>query len=317
MADYTDFMFTQLGERAIVKVSGTIAQTGIWYAQGSPVVIEKQNVNHFGEPYDKVTYKAKNETLISNEANIVVNFPPNKNNQPSSVDSSVDLQNNQTINIIDHITYNDAVDRIKIISYTVGVGELEYFNSSIYPNKVIMQYDFEQIKFNTLTGIGSPYQKIYYKVGNANGFSSTTYSLSINIIGKASLLNLLQNQGEINDSGVGYKYIEATIGIQNGYVNGTAKFKMNVNLSSNAWPTNTQNLIIIDYPGGSKDVNSNGDTFINIPLGPTGEVNLTFTLGISLANLPVTGDINFTLVDINGDTNLVSSNNVQTINVNL
>ena len=32
---------------------------------------------------------------------------------------------------------------------------------------------------------------------------------------------------------------------------------------------------------------------------------------------PVTGDITFTLVDINGDTNLVSSNNVQTINVNL
>ena len=91
---------------------------------------------------------------------------------------------------------------------------------------------------------------------------------------------------------------------------------MNVNLSANAWPVNTQNITMITYNGGNEEVNANGDTIVNIPIGNTGETDIIFGIGINLVDLPVSGTITFTLIDINGNTALVSSNNVQVLNIN-
>ena len=318
MPVYSHFRFTDLGQRAITKVNGVIAQIGVWYNQGSSVTSQKANNLHLGEPYDQIKYEATNGTLNSNVGVIDINFPPNKTILPTSSDVVVTMNNNQVLDLINHITYNNAVDRIKIISYTNNVGELEFYGATVYNNKVIMQYDFSELKFTSTTGVGSPYQKIYFKVGNKDGYSATTYSITINIVGTAELINLIQSPVEDVDlgNGTGYRGIEVTLRIKKGYINGTAKFKMNVNLSANAWPVNTQNQAMITYNGGNEEVNSNGDTIVNIPIGNTGETDIIFGLGISLADLPVTGTITFTLIEINNDPLLVSSNNVQTLNIN-
>jgi hypothetical protein len=318
MSAYTHFRFKYLGQRAITKVNGVVAQIGVWYNQGSSITSQKANNIHLGEPYDQIKYEATNGTLTSNISVIDINFPPDKNIAPMSSDATVTINNNQVLNLINHITYNNAVDRIKIISYTNNVGELDFYGTTVYNNKVIMQYDFSELKFTSTTGIGSPYQKIYFKVGNKDGFSLTTYSITINITGTAELIKLIQSPDEIVDlgNGNGYKGTEMTLRIKNGYINGIAKFKMNVNLSSNAWPVNTENIAMITYNGGNKEVNTNGDTIVNIPIGSTGETNIIFGIAINLVDLPVTGTITFTLIDINGNPALVSLNNFQVLNIN-
>jgi hypothetical protein len=318
MPVFSHFRFTDLGQRAITKVNGVVAQIGVWYNQGSSVTSQKANNAHLGELYDQIKYEATNGTLTSNVGVIDINFPPNKTIPPTSSDAIVTMNNNQVLDLINHIAYNSAVDRIKIISYTNNVGELEFYGATVYNNKVIMQYDFTELKFTSTTGVGSPYQKIYFKVGNKDGFSATTYSVTINIIGTAELINLIQSADEVVDlgDGNGYKGTEMTLRIKKGYINGIAKFKMNVNLSANAWPVNTQNTAMITYNGGNEEVNANGDTIVNIPIGSTGETDIIFGIGINLVDLPVTGTITFTLIDINGNTALVSSNNVQVLNIN-
>ena len=178
-------------------------------------------------------------------------------------------------------------------------------------------FELNELKFNSLNGIGNPYQQVFFKVGNANGFSTTTYVATINILGQASLLNLIvSNTDPLDEPTLGYKGTEATLLISNGVVNGTAKIKMNINLSANAWPPSTANQAFLSYNGGSVDVNSNGDTFVDVNLDSNGECLLNFSIGISLLDLPVTGDITFDLLEINGDSGLVSATNQQIININ-
>lgn len=313
---HTHFRFTDLGERAITKVNGVVASIGIWYNQGLPITSHKANNAHFGEPYDKIKYQVTDGTLTSNEATVNVNFPPNKLLAPTSSDVIVSMLNSATLNVGALITYNAAVDRIKIISFDNAVGELEFFGSATYNNKVIMQYELDELKFNSLTGFGSPYQKIYFKVGNADGFSATTYSVTINIIGEASLLNLFRNDSTPAEDLVnGYKGTEVTLRVSNGYVNGTAKVRMDINLDAAAWPPLTSNQAFLSYNGGNFDTNENGINEFDIALNAIGETDLIFTIGISLDDIPVTGTITFTLLEINGDAGLVSATDEQIIDI--
>ena len=141
-----------------------------------------------------------------------------------------------------------------------------------------------------------------YQVGNVNGYNNTIYSLNYNIFGQASLT---QDSEEILTDEL-TKSLSFDIKINNGWVNKTAKINVSVNLSASAWPTNTQNFFNFNYNLHEIKNNSNFNQDFVVNLDGDGFANLSNFLSIGIADLPVTGTITLTLLEINNQSSLVN-----------
>ena len=304
---WTHFKLTEFGERTVAKVNGILATLGVWYASTDVLTIEKNNPAHLGEPFDYYRYQVTDGDLVSNQSNIVVSCPPDLLVSPTSLNQTVAAAVETDYDVIDYIPYSNGVDRIKIVEFD-NIGDLELLSVPIYPNYVIMHYDFENIIFRTGLGTGEPYQTIKYQVGNSAGFNPTIYELTFDISGTASLLEITESDGtEINmPDSPDVRYLEATFEIENGRANGTALLEMNINLSASAWPVGTDNSLILSFNSNSIDRQANGIENIPITLDENGAMNFNLEVGFDTTDLPITGTITFTLLDINGDPLLVN-----------
>ena len=160
---YSHFQITEKGSRVIVKVNNSIAVLNQWYLSSDVITVEKQDLNHYAEPYDFFKIKVKNSENESKENNIIVNFPPNKNILIVSIPEEFSMNNNEVINLFSYIQYNAAVDRIRFIDFD-NIGEFKNGNNLIEKLKTYYRYDFENIIFKTNTGNGNPYQTIKYQL---------------------------------------------------------------------------------------------------------------------------------------------------------
>ena len=318
MSNYTQFKFPQLGQRAIVKINGVLALADTWYPQGAVITAERAINSHVGEPYDEIPYQVQNGGLLSNEAPIILNFPPNKNLQPVSNDVAQNIINNTIYGLESYIPYNTAVDRLRIVSYD-DTGILQFNGSNVFPNLEIMQYDFSKLKFTSTTGQGYPYFRLRYQVGNINGYNPAIYTISLTLNGLASLLNWIEAiYEEIRFGGVEtYSIQQNTIRIVNGIYNKIAHVRVTVNLSSSAWPVDNQNFLTINMVNQSIDVTANGIYLLEGLLPVTSELNLIAILSVNTLNLPVTGTILYELIDIDGNTDKIGPSNTVNLNINL
>ena len=313
---WTHFKLTELGERTVAKVNGILATLGVWYASTDVLTIEKNNPAHLGEPFDFYKYQTTDGDINSNQANIIVNCPPDLLIPPTSSNEVVVAAVETDYDLIDYIPYSNGVDRIRIVDFE-NIGNLLLGVSPIFPNYVIMHYDFENIIFRTGLGTGEPYQKIQYQVGNSAGYNPTIYEVDFNIVGTASLFEITESDGtEINmPDSPDIRYFEATFKITNGRANGTALLEMNINLDAAAWPPSTDNSLILSYNSDSIDRQANGIENLTIQLDENGEMNFDLQMGFNTTDLPITGDIIFTLLEINGDALLVGSPDIITYTI--
>ena len=241
--NYTKFKIVAFGDRTNAKVNGFNALINTWYNASDVLTVHKNNPSLFGEPFDVIKFKVTDDVIESNVGNITINVPPNKVNSPLSSNFTGTIANNTEYTVINNIPFNDAVDRIKILSFTNEVGQLIFDTNNIYPGFEILHYDFNLLKFKSKNGFGSPYFNMTYQVGNADGYNNTIYSLNYNIFGQASLTQ--DSEETLTDEFT--KSLSFDVKINNGWVNKTAKINVAVNLSASAWPTNTQNFFNFNY----------------------------------------------------------------------
>lgn len=315
---YTNFRFPSLPERAIIKINGTPAVVGAWYNQGSAVKIEKKNSFHFSEPYDQYTYQTTNGTLTSGISTIIINVPPDKTTPPESVDSNEVINNSDAITLKDILPINNAVDRIKILNFST-TGSLELNGNNVFPNSTIFRYDLENLIFTAEDeGLGNPYHTITYQVGNSDGLNTSIYTLSFEIQGQSSLINLIETDGvSVDPTGTNpnIHYKEATIKVADGFVGLTANLTFQGNLSASAFPAGTDNQIILNYGTQEETIQDTNIRNLAIPIGGNGFVNILIVLGVIEDDLPVTGTLDFQLIDIDGDSTKVSTTNSVSLNV--
>lgn len=307
---WTQFKLIEFGQRTTPKVNGIPAALGVWYLNTDVLSIEKNDPTHYGEPFDYLKYKVTDGTIESNNANLVINCPPDLLVSATSSNQSITALENTLYNVVDYIPFSAGVDRIKIISFD-NIGQLKISNFSIYPNYTVMHYDFANLNFKTEFGTGVPYQKIYYQVGNINGFNATVYELTFNINGLASLDPISESNGtEINmPDSPDIRYFEAAFQINTARINGVANVEININLSASAWPVSTENTLILDYGSDNIERQANGIENISVNLDSNGSEDFLLQMGFDTADLPITGTVTFTLIDINGDTILVDAGN--------
>lgn len=307
---YTHFKITEKGSRVIVKVNNSIAVLNQWYLSSDVITVEKQDNNHYSEPYDFFKIKVKNSENESKENNIIVNFPPNKNILIVSIPEEFSMNNNEVINLFSHIQYNAAVDRIRFIDFD-NIGEFKNGNNDIEKLKTYYQYDFSQISFKASEGNGNPYQTIKYQLGNLNGWDEIT-ELKINVNGLASLIKT----NEETDIETDFILRETFFKISNGYINKKAKFSINVNLSSSFWNGISENKISLFSNELNENYTENGTYEKILNLDNQGALSFIIETIIENSTLPVTGNIIINLLEINDDPLLVSSVNSETITFN-
>lgn len=307
------FKLLNLGQQSKIFVNNVLAQINTYYEKEDTIRIEKINDDHIGEPFDTIQYQGFHDTskgeIKSNIAKIIVNFPPDKSVTPSSVNNEIEILNTDQINIFDNITYNEAVDRAKIISFE-SIGDLTFNSGYIFENKELLQYDFSKLKFKPLeTGIGFPYQEIKYQVGNVLGYNSTIYSLKINIEGLASLIEI--EEPDIQEF-EGSKSIIYTLGIENGVVNKTAKIQIETSLPPEVFE-NEDSTVRLAYRNNSFLITENGTIDFTTTLDIRGQDQLLLEIDLFLENNNIEGFVKFTLLEIDEESSLVSATNQQTL----
>lgn len=315
MPVFTKFKIVEFGERTTVKVNGFNAVLDAWYDEPiSALTIHKNDPALFGEPFDFIKYQVTDDTLISNTAVITVNFPPDLSVNPESLDTVDFIENDTQYIVSDLLPFNSAVDRIKIVSFDSNAGSLLFNGSNIYPGFEMLFYDFQLLTFKSKKGTGDPYQEIKYQVGNSLGYNSIEYSAKLNIAGLAILEKT--DESQLVEDGI--SRLSFDLKINNGRINGVAKVTINVNLSSGAWPVDTDNFFNLSYNNDDIENNANFTTDVMVDLNNEGFESLFGQLDISTADTPVTGTIKLKLIDINSNPALVDpANNEIIINVSL
>ena len=310
---WTHFKITEFGIRTTPKVNVVVAVIGTWYPKVNILTIEKNNPAHLGEPFDVLKYQVTDGTLVSNVTNLVVDCPPDLLVSPTSSNDTVVAATEITYDVIDNIPYSNGVDRIRIVDFE-NIGSLELNGIGIFPGVTIFHYDFENLKYTTNLGIGIPYQKIQYQVGNSAGFNPTIYELEYNIAGLSSLMELTEDTGQTdmdidNPPNPDTNYKEATFKITNGVPFAEAEIEIIINLAATAFPGGgSQNSVIVTANGTSFDYQANTTETKTVTLDADGECLFELQSGFLIGDV-VTGDITFNLLTIDSDPLLVHGMN--------
>ena len=217
--------FLEIGSKIKVLVNNGTANLNQWYSISDIIKVAKKDSKLVGEPFDSIKYISRDGSIISNEALIQINYPPSKKVDPKSTNSKVEIFNNIEYKMIDYIGYNNAVDRLRITKLETEAGYLTYKGVKVYLNQEIMLYDLDKLIFVSKNGIGSPYQKIYFQVGNIEKYSEV-YSLEFAINGKCFINQPIISKGtSVVSSAITNK-------IENGVPGGTAKITVLVETNS-------------------------------------------------------------------------------------
>lgn len=308
---FTQYRITELGKRTIATVNGFLAVLNTWYDYPIDLLtVTKTDPTKYGEPFDFIKYQAMDsDGLISNTAVITINAAPDKSILPLSADTTDVLTNDTDYQVTGFMPFNAAVDRIRIVGFDSDIGAILFEGSNIFPGFELLHYDFESLIFRTKKGTGIPYQQIIYQVGNADGYDSTLYIATFNIVGLASLEEI--NESEVDADGI--TTVSFDTRVLNGTINGIAKVNVAVALTGTPWPVDTENFFNLSFDTDDIENNTNFTTDILVDLNNEGFQNLFGQLNINNTDAPVGGTITFTLIDINGNPALVDTGNDQVI----
>ena len=102
----------------------------------------------------------------------------------------------------------------------------------------------------------------------------------------------------------------------NGIPFGIAKVNFDLNLSASAWPVSTDNEFIIDYNGLGLNLSNNINTDLFVTLNEFGKGEIDYNLRIDNNDTPVTGTATFELLDIDGNTGIISGTNTVNLTIN-
>lgn len=313
MSNFTHISFSQIGSKINLLYNGAAVVLNTKYASGGTFSIEKKNINDVGSPFETIKYKAYKNDLESNEAVIQINLLGIPG-APLSANITIEIENNSTVNLIDHIPLNSSADRIIIEDFNQEIGELKKNDELLYPGSTVMKYDFPLLKFYSSGGIGTPYQEIKYKAANSSMVSVSQYTLTMNITGVASYI-LDDYTVEIVNDAVERNMTSTVI---NAKPNKPVQLKVTIDLDEiAAWPPEENNEIILSSNLFSKRYTGNvTDDIIDLTADENGQIILSGDMNFIQDNTgDIPGNLIIELISVDGDAVLVSPTE-NTININ-
>lgn len=220
-----EIKFLDIGDKLKVLINNQQITLNKWYSISEPFKVAKKDAKLVGEPFDSIKYISKNGDMISNEALIQINYPPSKKNDPLSTNSQIEVFQNSEYILDEHIAINNAVDRIRITKIETEGGYFTYKGIKVYLNQEIMMFDLDKLIFHTKNGIGTPYQRLHFQVGNNEKYSKV-YTLEYVIYGKSFLNAPIITKGTVGIS------TSVSNKIENGTPGGLAKVSVLVETNS-------------------------------------------------------------------------------------
>lgn len=276
---------------------------------------------------DKFVWKCYNvpENKESNNSNCNLIWKDSSNAIPLSSNKVETILNNDILNLFNVLTFNSVTEIIKIISIN-GSGVLKYNDVVLYENQQYLIQDLFYVNFTPeLSGGGNPYCEIQFQVGKDNIIDTqTTYSLLINIDSEVEIINFsesVQNDDEdydVSGSTVTYNTIEQSflIKLQNSYANSLVHLEIDI---TSPW-LSLNSFNKIEFLNNSDFIEKTSDEVFSIYVQTDsfGFAELTMNnIIVEDTMVPKLGDVKITIIDVNGDTNLVSTINEVTLNTNL
>jgi hypothetical protein len=306
--DYTHFRFPTLPTKCLLQVDGINAERNFWYDKLSELKTLKTNIKDFGEPFDFFTYQTTNGLLISEPAEVLVNFTIDETLSPSTTNQEVIVLDNNEIIFSDFLEINDGTDRIKIIDFDKNLN-ISYYGGLLYPNIEIAKNDLKQLIYKVSAG----YKKLYFQVGNKEGFNPDIYYVEF----KNEQLAFLNQVYFVQKEDIDTFSIEALIEIINGVPDEDAELTINFNLTQAPFndPLNT-NEINVFYNTLSIEKNNINSETITAKVETLGTLNILIELKVFKVDFPVVGNIDVILNSVNNDPLKVSSNNLISLPIN-
>jgi len=241
---------------------------------------------------------------------------------PTGGNDNTVLLNNETFNLIDTTAIDDNVEFIEIDTI-VGINNWKLNGNIIYPGTRIPTAVLNQVFFEpNETGGGRPYSSLNFNVGNKTEISNSKYSHQILVDTLAEIFNINESEIQYTDSYGAvpdtYNTIQQSfiIEIQNAYAN--AEVEIEVNINSPFLNLNTYNKVLIQGSFGTLEKFANETFNITTVTDSKGKaqfdlINLIVEDAVELK----TGGVTLTVLNVNGNTNLVAlTNNVLTLNTN-
>lgn len=265
------------------------------------------------------------DEIVGNDSLMELKWiPDNTSLLPSSNNLDQTISNDDVVRLIDVLPINEAAEFI-VIENLEGVQNLKSKNNNVYITQKILTTDLIYTEYTAGSeGGGAPYFSLDYQVGQGQNIQPTVYTLSLNIdslaridIDNETLINYT-DEFDVSSVPTNYNVKEQSffLIISLGHQNSTANIQVTINspfLSLNTW-----NSVTIDNGGVEVQKLANETFNLNVDLDYEGKALLLVKNNIvENTTDPKTGNITVTVIDINGDVNLVSSTDEVVLNTNL
>jgi hypothetical protein len=313
MSNFTDIEFLEIDSKVDLLADGVAAMLNFKYPAVTVINVQKKNPNDVGTPFAKLKYRVYKDDLVSNISTVQINLSTNPGS-PNGENYEDDVNQNEVLNLESFIDINQSSDRILIRDFDLFAGKLSLDGTQLlYPNDEIVKYDFYRLKFETYSGTGEPYQKIYFSAANESVTSGVINYIAFNILGLAEYKNESYTT-ELNE-GVISRFLISKL--TNGRINKKALFSIEINLDeATAWPEGNNNEIVISANGFNKRYTENISEEFEILIDDRGNSGLQADISFVQDNLAdITGTLEIKLLKIDNDEDLVSPTE-NTININ-
>lgn len=239
---------------------------------------------------------------------------------PASVNVSEVINNDDAKNLLSELPLNDVTEFIEIVSIE-GLKGLRLNGINVYIGQRLTLLDLFSTGFIALSeGGGVPYFKLSYLVGKVNSTEVTVYTLQYDIIALAILVLdpviVTENYIEEFDDGgpVDYNVTEETsiLEITTGKIFGVANIEIVIN--SPFLALNAFNRVLIEAEGIETEYFADQTFNSNVTLDQFGKAVIKIRNKVVFkTGAAANGDTQITLVDIDGDTNLINNPQVKNI----
>lgn len=245
---------------------------------------------------------------------------------PTSANVQQTILNDDVVNLLTELPFNDAVEYIIIVSMT-GVRNLIVNGAPAYIGQKISLINLFYSNFTAESlGGGDPYFELTYNVGKGVTTEITDYTLTLDIIALGTLILFsgptVNNYTEDIDTGggviVNYPIIDefTEIKVQTSHAYGVARVVIDIDSAFLA--LNAYNLVYVDYNGNQFEEGANIIINADINLDKNGEAVIGIRNYIVVdTGVSKLGDVTLTLTEVNGDPLLVDGVQVQQILTNL
>ena len=259
------------------------------------------------------------ENIESNNANCFLIWKNQNSLNPASDNYTSTILNTDVLNLLDVLTFNESVETFKIININ-GPGILSYKNNPVYSGQQFLVQDLYYMNYTPeVSGGGDPYFELTFDINNG-----INYLMSLSIVSLVEISNTPEsisnynNEYDVNGTTNTYNTINQSfqINFDKAYANSIINLQVDIN---SPW-LSLNDFNNIEISTGSESIEKSENETFNLLISTNylGVAEMTINnIIVEDTSVDKLGDITLTIIDVNGDVNLVSETKEIILNTNL